>query len=773
MRTFIGIVLLLLLSTGKLDANTLNPKAISAAHQLTFFPMGGFYHTSLSIQLHSIDPKSEIYYTLDGSFPSRKALRYHGKISLNHTAVIRAVTYSGQKSNLVCAETYFINEPKTAFLVASVAIGSNILFDPEKGWFVQGAKVKGKPSYKSHQEVAANVALFESDGHCIYNQVTGLRLFGGVSRLFPQKSLVIAARKYYGKKRIHHPIFGSEGPKNFKYLVFRNAGSDFGSAHIRDALITTLVKNWDLDVQGYRPAHLYINGHYWGIYHLREKINRYYVASHSDIDKDSVNLLEHFDTQMYGSKKSYSRMLRFFSTHDLAQLENYAQAEKMMEVDNFIDYQIAQIFFDNRDAGGNIRFYRSQRPDGRWRWILFDTDWGMGLHDPKAYAFNTLDFHTASNGPKWPNPPWSTFLLRKLLTNPTFKNKFINRFSDHLNTTLSTTQVSAGIDKFYRDLHLEMPRHLERWNLSSKSWHQQIDRLCEFASLRPNYMQQFLAQYFNGGVWRPLELSASKGGKILLNDHLTIGSLGFNGSFLSKIPIKLQAIPALGYRFSHWEGLNAHQHDERLNVYLEGDQTLHVKPIFEKFRDPRVGLIVINEISPVDKLSGDWLELYNSSTQTVSLEDWQLQDGYGHRFKFPVVNIPGHDYLVVCQDAARLLAQHPQVYNYIGGLTFGLSKRRGSLQILTPTKVAVDSMGYQIPVSDSVFTYQLLLPELDNSKPQHWQTTLGTGSPNAPNPQYVKSHIRAIQTTWIRWGVLLAGLILFGCYIYFKRPFFD
>lgn len=769
MRTIVGIVSLLL-SLGTVKANTLSPKV---EHQLTFSPLGGFYHAPLHVKLVSVYSDSEIYYTLDGSFPTRKSFRYQKPIYLNHTTVVRAVSYHNNKPNLVSAETFFINEPKTDFIVASVAISPNVLFDPEKGWFVQGAKQNGKPSALSRKEIPANVALFESDGRCVYNQVSGLRLFGGVSRLFPQKSLAIAARKYYGKKRIHHPFFGERGPKNFKYLVLRNAGSDFGSTHFRDPLITGLVKDWDLDVQGYRPAHLYINGHYWGIYHLREKVNRYFVASHSDIDKDSVDLLEHFNTQQHGTRKEYNRMLRFFATHDLSKDNNYAAVEKMMEIDNFIDYQIAQIYFDNRDAGGNIRFYRAQKPNGRWRWILFDTDWGMGLHDAKAYSFNTLKFQTAPDGPHWPNPPWSTFLLRKLLTNPNFKTKFINRFSDHLCTSLTTVRVSNAIDQFYRELCQDMPRHLDRWNISESSWIKQIDRLCEFAALRPKYMQQFLKEYFDAGDWRNIKISASNGGKVLLNEHLTIGPKELNGSFLAKIPIKIQALPALGYRFSHWEGVTKNINNETLTLTLENESIEHIRPVFQKFPDPRIGLIVINEVSPADKLEGDWLELYNSSNKSVSLEGWQLQDGQDRVFQFPAVSIPAHDYLVVCEDAAKLLANNPNVYNYIGGLSFGLSKRCEKLELFTPTHVMVDSMGYQLAPTDSVFTYQLVLPELDNAKTKNWQITFGPGSPNAPNPEYNKSHIRTTQITWSRWGILIAGLLLLGYYFYFKRSFFE
>ena len=106
-----------------------------------------------------------------------------------------------------------------------------------------------------------------------------------------------------------------------------------------------------------------------------------------------------------------------------------------------MDYKIAQIYFDNQDAGGNIKYWRPQTPSGRWRWVLYDTDWGFGLHDEKAYNNNSLAFHTATGGPAWPNPEWSTFILRNLLKNEEFQNQFINRFCDAMNTSFIKIRV--------------------------------------------------------------------------------------------------------------------------------------------------------------------------------------------------------------------------------------------------------------------------------------------------------------------------------------------
>ncbi|MCB0637382.1 MAG: CotH kinase family protein, partial [Lewinella sp.] len=445
-----------------------------------YAPAGGFYGQQQSVELFAPGADA-IYYTLDGTTPTAESRRYHHAIMLDETVVLRAVAYRDGQPGRRMGQTYFIAEPRTRLPVVSIAIAPSVLFDPTKGIFVQGQSAVDSlwylpgANFWTRREFGAQVEIFESDGRSVYNSYSGLRLFGGMSRLFPQKSIALVARHRYGETRFRYPIFGPDRPDRFKYLVLRNSGSDFGKTHFRDALMTGLVADWDLETQAYRPAHVYINGAYWGIYNLREKVNRYFIDSYADeVDKDSIDLLEHYLVRKRGSRGHYQEMLDFLERYDLSVAENYAYLGEQMEIDNFMLYEIAQIYFDNQDAGGNIKYWRPQTPDGRWRWILYDTDWGFGLHDPLAYRNNSLAFHTEPNGPNWPNPPWSTFLLRKLLQNEDFRRLFVNRFADHLNTTFAPARVERFIDSLYLQLLPEMPRHLARWRLNEDRWKAEV-----------------------------------------------------------------------------------------------------------------------------------------------------------------------------------------------------------------------------------------------------------------------------------------------------------
>lgn len=731
--------------------------------ELEFYPKGGFYENSVEVQLFA--PAAKIYYTLDGTTPSRRSNLYKKSLLLKATTVVRAIAYRDDQASAYFANTYFVQEPPTKFLTISIGITPSTLFSPTKGMFMAGNRLEDDTwkmpgaNFWTRQEVTAHVEIYEPTGALVHNSLSGFRLFGGMSRLFPQKSLTLVARDRYGEKRIEYPIFGEDGLKKFKFLVLRNSGSDWGKTHFRDAFMTSLLEDWDMEMQGYRPAHVYINGSYWGIYNIREKINRYFIADHTKgVDKDSIDLIEHYLIRKRGSTVHYRQMLDFLEKNSLSNPKNYAYIQTQMEVNNFMDYQIAQIFFDNQDAGGNIKYWRPQTPEGRWRWIMFDTDWGFGLHDSRAYLNNSLAFHTKPDGLAWPNPPWSTFILRKLLENPEFKTKFVNRFADHLNTTFSPARIEYRIDEMYQYLIPEIPRHLKRWRLDEREWHDNVKQMKTFGRERQYYTRLHIMDMFNTGSLQRLEVVASGGGKVLLNDHVEIGEDGFSGDYFANYPVSIKVLPQNGYRLVGWEGVDADREDTEITVKLQDKQTV-VKAIFEKYDHPLAGKVIFNEISANNRRSDDWIELYNHSDETVNLRGWILTDLH-NEFVFPNVSIAPNDYLVICEDAQEFYLTFPESYNVVSGLGFGINKREESLQLFSSFGAMVDSVSYTLPPTDSIFTLSLLLPTLDNSDMENWEMRPGKGSPNAPNPYYLESRIRQMQKAWMEIGIAAGVVVL-------------
>ena len=735
--------------------------AVEFSHQ------AGYYKEGFELELNT--PGGRIHYTLDGSTPTRRSPKYAGPITIDKSVVIRAAAYSGRRKSKLHARTFLINEPPTTFPTVSVAINPELLFDPNNGLYVQGPNAvdslwqKDGANFWSRKELRAHVEFFEADGQCEVNTGTGFRLFGGVSRLFPQKSMTLVARDKYGKKHFKHKIFGKDGFKKHKFLVLRNSGSDWGKTGFRDAYITSLVEDWDLEIQDYRPAQVYLNGQYWGIYNIREKVNRYFLEDHHDVDKDSLDLLEHKYDLKRGGRQHYLKMLKYLGKNSMADIGNYEYIQTQMEVDNFIDYQIAQIFIDNRDAGGNIKYWRPQQENGKWRWVLYDTDWGFGLHFNSAYKFNSLDFHTKPDGPDWPNPPWSTFILRKLLANESFKLKFINRFCDRINTSLSSEFALERLDKFIDIYEPEFDRHLERWNLKTFDRDQHLERMKLFAKNRPEYMRKHLREFFDLGEDSELIISATDGGHVVLNEFIKIGKEHFYGEYFQGIPIDLKVVPEYGYRFSHWEGISNEEvkNNKTLEVSFSANkEKMYVNAVFESFNHPLAGEVIINEISPRDKDAGDWVELFNKSDEEVSLKGWIFSDSK-NTYRIPNVSILPQEHLVLCQDSGTFGSTYPGVKNLVGDFGFGLNKKGEQLALYDNLGASVDSVKYAVDPMDTIFTIGLLLPHLDNGDPENWKIELGQGTPEAVNPQFLQSSIQAAQNLWIRMGVVF-GIIICG-----------
>ena len=736
---------------------------LAGQEALTLSPAPGFHAASVRVNLGAASA-GEIRYTTDGSRPTERSSLYQGEpVGVPRTTVIRATLFEHGTAVASGGGTYFIGEPATRLLTVAVGIEDWRLFNHRHGWFVEGRDPED-PNWNTHREHPAHIDIFEADGSRVHTGTMGFRLFGGASRAHPQKSFSLTGRTEYGNKRVDYPLFGPDGGDDFRFLVLRNGGSDWGRSFIRDALMTGLLRDrsWTLDRQAARPAQVYINGEYWGVYHLREKINpRFLEDHHPGVDKDSLSLLEHEHSIKHGEGTAYEALRAFVRASDFRAPEAYAHLGNLMDIDNFQQLQIAQTYFDNRDAGGNIRYWRPHTPNGRFRWILYDVDQGFGLHRTDGWASNTLELYTADDGPVWPNPPWSTLFQRRLLTNPTYRRNFVNRTLDYLHTDFSAEAVTERIDQAVAALEEDMPRQLARWDIRPESWSYQLDQLRRFALYRPEYLREHFRTFFGGGADRQVKLSASLGGYIVLNDNLQVGTDGLEGRYFANFPLSCRAVPEPGYRFVGWEGTDLSS--DSLLLDLTEDRLYRLEARFEAVRHPAADFIVINEICPKNDRTTDWVELYNRGEQAVDLTGWYLIDDSGERFVLPPTVLPRGGYLVICEDGKKFTKSHPEVRDHVSGMPFGLHKRGDRIGLYAADNAYVNAVAYQLEeTADSAFTYALALPGLDNSRHRNWVREAGEGTPGGANPDHLQTVIMGRQRFWVRIGIGVAVLLVVG-----------
>jgi CotH kinase protein/Chitobiase/beta-hexosaminidase C-terminal domain/Lamin Tail Domain len=756
------LLLLALLSSPVAHAQQKNT-APARAVPVYFSQNGGHYQAALQIVL-TAKSGSRIHYTLDGARPNENSPVYSTPIHINATTVIRAVATDGKSFSGSTTQTYLINEPNHGMPVISVTMSPSTLFHQKYGIMMDGPytnpelEQNPKANYWTRKEYLCNVELFEDDRTCVHNGPAGFRIFGGYSRVFPQKSFVLISRKRYGSRPFDGDILPNADQKKLKYLVLRNGGSDWNGTHFRDELMSSLMDDWGVEKQGYRPAVVYLNGKYWGIYHIREKINTRFLADHNQVEQDSLDLLEHRNTVRAGSLDAYEKMTRFIETHDLSDANHYARVAATMDVDNFIDYQIAQFYCVNNDAGGNIRYWKPQTGQGKWRWIFFDMDWGFGLHNPLAYQANSFRFFTEANGPAWPNPPWSTFLLRNLLKNPQFKARFINRMCDRLNTDFNSEHVLTQVNHFKKKLEPEMPRHLKRWGLSYAEWQKSVETTKNFAIERPFHLRSHMETFFDLGAPADLEVMGATGGQVIVNGAVRVTTQNYHGNYYENQPIELEAKPQGGYRFAGWDGWGESNTIIRPN--LKAGSILRLRPKFEVYNHPLAEAVIINEVCPFNKKTGDWIELYNTTKSSIKLEGWRLADA-GGQFVLPSVEIGPKNFVIVCRNAQKFQSKHPLVTQpVLDGLTFGLDKAVESIMLTTPEGDMIDSMSYRVEPAAGDYTIDLLLPSLDNAQPRHWAVHLGMGSPALDNPMLFSQITGAQKDLWLRIGLGIGMLML-------------
>lgn len=761
-------LVLISLLVGAIVGNAQPPP--SASHDFAISPEGGFFSEKVEVSIDAPE-SSKVYYTTNGRIPSTRQKPYSRPFLVSKTSVVRVLTVFPDKKRRYQAFTYFIDEPVSTIPVLSLSLPPDILFDPDYGLYVEGPKSTQKKqfgdgsNYWSTREIPAHFEFYETNGREVFNGLIGMRIFGGISRTFPQKSFALVARKKYGHKWIKHKVFGKKGLAKFKYLVLRNSGSDWGHAQLRDGFMTQLVEDWNITKQDYRPAHLYINGAYWGLYNIREKVNRTFVAQHFDVDKNKIDLIEHKITVKKGSSAQYRKLLKFLERNDLSSNDVFAQVETMMDVDNFMDFQIAEIYFNNIDAGGNIKFWREQTPAAKWRWILYDTDWGYALNHRKDYRKNSIDLFTKDNGTEWPLPDWSTFILRKLLTNKVFEHRFVNRFMDRLNTSLQPSVATKLLDEMVETIKPEMPRQQKRWHLSNKHWTREITKMKRFAEKRPGYIIKHLKYKFGLDDVVKINIQSGEGGKVVVNDVINVKD-NYVGSYFTKVPVSIKVVAKKGYQFVGWEGLETKE--EQL-VRFPDKLPTRLKANFEPFIHPLSDQLVINELSTNNFQSGDWIELLNISENNIELGGMLLRDKK-HEFRLPERILAPDEFVVVCEDTASFRKIHPNLnVTLVGNLGFGLDKRKETVSLFSSQYAVIDEVAYKVDATDEFQTLALLVPKLDNSRFENWEILPGTGTPGSMNPYYILSKIQATQAYYSKIGLIVGALLLMLLVLYVRH----
>ena len=506
--------------------------------------------------------------------------------------------------------------------VVSLVTDEPHLFDYETGIYVAGKLAddwynanpeeewdQNKPA-NYHQsgddwEYPAHFEYFDEDMNPAVRQNIGIRMHGGATRAFARKSIRLYARSDYDdQSSLNYPFFGdlpsrgdfAQTVTSFDRMILRNSGNDYYDALYRDALMQDLVKHLPFAVQASQPVVHFINGEYWGLMNLRERFDEDYVAAHYHIDADDVAILETWgqvDEGIPGDETPFFDVVNYADDNDLNIPEHFEWVEQRVDIESLAQYYAAQFYFYNTDwPDGNMKYWRKRTTeyhpeaptghDGRWRWMLYDTDFGMNLYYEENYLENSITqvMDGTAHDP-------SSRLLRQLLTNEAFKNHFANIMADQLNSCFQPEYVVARIDSFE---NIISPYRLEHWNRWDNGKHAD-DKMKTFALNRPDYLRNHAIEEFGLGDVVSLEVArAGDGGLVKVNSILLDEALPglvpgdpvypWTGQYFAGTPVTLKAVNTPNYLFSHWEGV-ASEFEGEQEVILPLDASKSVTAVFQ------------------------------------------------------------------------------------------------------------------------------------------------------------------------------------------------
>jgi hypothetical protein len=600
---------------------------------LRFSPAGGYYDHDLAVELH-VDSPNKILFTTDGSTPTfANGILYEQPIYLDSqsprvVALRTREVLTGTQLGPVVSASYVLGV-RTQLPVLSLIIDPSELQDLDTHYLSRGQA----------WERNVHLTYITPDRQVGFTQAAGLRIRGNGMTSLPKKSFWIYFRQEYGKGKLSYPLFGDGDVHTFDRLVLDGGGTQReADKSLRWTLMESeLTAQLTRDIGGIAPQGqyvvLFINGQPWGIYDLRERLDQHFVNDHFNVQ--DADLIENHQAQS-GDLDNWNALNDFVANHSLADPQNFEFVQTQMDLQDFTDYNIIQIFAAHDDwPQENAVRARARVPGGRWFWMSWDATRGYGVTGNTSFDAVEWAMHSyALTQHESSAPLRATLLLRSLLENDGYRAAFLARAADLLNTTLSAGSVAARIDRtaaqLASDMHLEQDRWPSVWD-----WQTNVQDMRAWTQARPDQMRQELMRNFELTGTVTLEFAPPSAGKGYVTvDGLLARQLPWQGVYFAGCQVQVLAIPEPGYVFAGWDASEL----TTANITLTVSVTRTLTPRFAPARPdaPRPNDAIFDELWINDNgtryaslggrpIEGDWFELLVVRDK-LDMRGWRVTD---------------------------------------------------------------------------------------------------------------------------------------------------
>ena len=599
----------------------------------TFSVAAGFYSTPFTVTVTNPNVgNSHIYYTLDGGDPTDTSILYTGTpIPISFTTILRArVFQTGVLPSPIVTASYFMGVNHVTPILSVVTDHPNLwgatgIFD---NWWTDWQK-------------SAHVEYFDSTHQLIFSKAAGMQMDGGAggSRSNPQHSFrVEMGNDVLGGGSINYNVI-PDRPNRTKYSSFylRNGSNQYLQLPYKDAAQVKMMSGETNNYySSWRPVTVYMNGSYFGLYELREKWDAEYFKTLEGANTDSTSILSlsywygQVLRALQGSTDTFWNNWASYSALNTTDTAFWSQADHNIDMKYYEDYIMGESWMGNVDwPGNNIKIYRSDKTDYRWRFCVIDEELAMGPNSWTDCNFDHINYMLTQD----PNNPYIGIWLKGIQNNK-FRDYFINRFADLMNTTYKFDRLSAIDNNMYNQTVLEMQNEYMRWgdpnNIPTEMnnfYNNHLvfqDQLSQRTAVVRNNLQSNFLLPFQVDV--TLDVVPAGAGKIHIST-ITPDTYPWEGVYFNRVPVKIEAIANPGYHFLNW-GNNAVLTNTLNNIFLD---TLTTNVLdFTAYFDVNVSAPTLSEV-PTDfsvypNPAKSNLYLYNNSDRNYANATYEVVD---------------------------------------------------------------------------------------------------------------------------------------------------
>ena len=520
----------------------------------------GFYPAAQSVTLTCSDPAATIRYTTDGSVPVNTSTLYTGPIAINATTMLRARAFSIELTSFTASATFFINVNHTVPVVSIAGAGTGSLASLLAG----NANLSPQGFFE----------LFEENGTFVDKGEGEFNKHGNDSWAYPQRGLDFIMKDQFGYNGdIDHQIFPNKTRDEFQRIILKPGASDNypfenGGAHIRDAFVHTLSQKAGLkmDERTWRPCVLYVNGQYWGVYEIREKVDDHdFTNYYADQDEYNVQYLKTWGGtwQEYGAPNAltdWNALRNYIASNNMGNAANFTYVDGQLNWESLVDYFVINSYIVNQDwLNWNTSWWRGLNPLGdkkRWRYTLWDMDASFGHYINYTGVPDVTANADPCNVENLPNPGGQghTDILQKLINeNPIVEQYYITRYIDLVNTYFSCTYMNQLLDSMLTEIIPEMPGHVARWGGTMAGWNNNVQDLKDFIDARCLALEQGLIDCYtlSGPYAVTFNVSPPLAGEIKVNSSWA-PTYPWNTEYFGGISTNVIAKANPGFVFDRW-----------------------------------------------------------------------------------------------------------------------------------------------------------------------------------------------------------------------------